>query len=64
MHPTQKTDKKFETQLEKETQEEITKIQEDYEKNRDKVVDMLVAKVLEVDLSIPNSVEEKFAKKK
>lgn len=64
MHPTQKTDKKFETQLEKETQEEITKIQEDYEKNKDKVVDMLVAKVLEVDLSIPNSVKEKFAKKK
>ena len=41
-----KTDKKFETQLEKETQEEISKIQEDYEKNKEKVIDMLVAKVL------------------
>ena len=30
----QKTDKKFESQLEKETQEEITRIQEDYEKNK------------------------------
>jgi hypothetical protein len=60
----QKTDKKFETQLDKETAEEIAKIQEDYEKNKSKVVDMLVAKVLEVDLSIPNSVKEKFTKKK
>lgn len=60
----QKTDKKFESQLEKETQEEISRIQEDYNKNKDKVIDMLVAKVLEVDLSIPNSVKEKFTKKK
>ena len=30
----QKTDKKFESQLEKETQEEISRIQEDYEKNK------------------------------
>ena len=64
MHPIKKTDKKFETQLEKETQEEIAKIQKDYEKNKDKVIEMLVAKVLEVDLTIPNSVKEKFAKKK
>lgn len=64
MRPIQKTDKKFETQLEKETQEEIAKIQVDYEKNKDKVIEMLVAKVLEVDLTIPNSVKEKFAKKK
>lgn len=60
----QKTDKKFETDLEKETQEEISKIQVDYEKNKSKVIDMLVNKVLEVDLSIPNSVKEKFLKKK
>jgi|JI9StandDraft_2_1071091.scaffolds.fasta_scaffold1299455_1 hypothetical protein len=60
----QKTDKKFETDLEKETQEEISKIQEDYEKNKSKVIEMLVSKVLEVDLSIPNSVKEKFLKKK
>lgn len=60
----QKTDKKFETDLEKETQEEISKIQQDYEKNKAKVIDMLVQKVLEVDLSIPNSVKEKFVKKK
>lgn len=60
----QKTDKKFETDLEKETQEEISKIQQDYEKNKTKVIDMLVQKVLEVDLSIPNSVKEKFVKKK
>lgn len=59
-----KTDKKFETDLQKETQEEISKIQEDYEKNKGKVIEMLVNKVLEVDLSIPNSVKEKFLKKK
>ena len=50
--------------MEKETQEEIAKIQEDYEKNKNKVIDMLVNKVLEVDLTIPNSVKEKFIKKK
>jgi hypothetical protein len=60
----EKTDKKFETDLERETQDEILKIQEDYEKNRDKVIEMLVNKVLQVDLSIPNSVKEKFLKKK
>lgn len=60
----EKTDKKFETDLERETQEEILKIQEDYEKNRDKVIEMLVNKVLQVDLTIPNSVKEKFLKKK
>ena len=60
----QKTDKKFETDLQKETKDEIAKIQEDYEKNKSKVIDMLVNKVLEVDLSIPNSVKEKFLKKK
>ena len=50
--------------MDRETQEEIQKIESDYAKNKDKVIDMLVAKVLEVDLSIPNSVKEKFQKKK
>lgn len=50
--------------MERETQEEIAKIQDDYEKNKSKVIDMLVNKVLEVDLTIPNSVKEKFLKKK
>lgn len=50
--------------MEKETQEEIEKIEEDYNRNKDKVIDMLVKKVLEVDLTIPNSVKEKFLKKK
>lgn len=50
--------------MEKETQEEISKIEQDYDKNKSKVIDMLVQKVLEVDLTIPNSVKEKFIKKK
>ena len=49
--------------MEKETKDEIKKIQEDFERNKDKVIDMLVEKVLHVDLSIPNSVKEKFTKK-
>lgn len=50
--------------LENETRDEINKIQQDYNQNKQKVVDMLVEKVLEVDLTIPNSVKEKFVKKK
>ena len=59
----QKTDKKFENELDQETKEEIKKIEEDYARNKDKVIKMLVQKVLEVDLTIPNSVKEKFQKK-
>ena len=59
----QKTDKKFENELDQETKEEIKKIEEDYARNKDKVINMLVQKVLEVDLTIPNSVKEKFQKK-
>lgn len=61
---TQKEDKEFELNLERETAEEIRKIEEDFNKNKDKVIQMLVDKVLEVDLTIPSSVKEKFAKKK
>ena len=50
--------------MDQETQEEIKKIEEDYGRNKDKVIEMLVQKVLEVDLTIPNSVKEKFQKKK
>ena len=50
-------------QLERETKDDIKKIQQDFDRNKDKVIEMLVEKVLHVDLSIPNSVKEKFAKK-
>lgn len=50
--------------LERETAAEITQIEKDFRTNKDKVIDMLVAKVLEVDLSIPSSVKEKFIKKR
>lgn len=50
--------------MERETAAEIKKIEEDFSKNKDKVIQMLVDKVLEVDLTIPSSVKEKFLKKK
>ena len=50
-------------QLERETKDDIKKIQSDFDRNKDKVIEMLVEKVLHVDLSIPNSVKEKFARK-
>lgn len=50
--------------LEKETAAEIAQIERDFKANKDKVIDMLVAKVLDVDLAIPSSVKEKFSKKK
>ena len=60
----QKEDKEFEAALEKETAEDIKQIEKDFAQNKDKVIEMLVAKVLEVDLSIPSSVKEKFVKKR
>lgn len=60
----QKEDKEFEISLEKETRVEIEQIERDFKANKDKVIEMLVAKVLEVDLSIPSSVKEKFVKKR
>ena len=50
--------------LEKDTAVDIKQIEKDFTQNKDKVIQMLVAKVLEVDLSIPSSVKEKFVKKK
>ena len=50
--------------MEKETAEDIKQIEKDFAQNKDKVIEMLVAKVLEVDLSIPSSVKEKFVKKR
>jgi hypothetical protein len=50
--------------LERETATEIAQIEKDFKANKDKVIDMLVAKVLDVDLTIPSSVREKFSKKK
>ena len=63
MYLSQKEDKEFELQLERENKEDIKKIQHDFDANKEKVIEMLVEKVLHVDLSIPNSVKEKFAKK-
>ena len=59
-----KEDKEFEAALEKETAGDIKQIEKDFSQNKDKVIEMLVAKVLEVDLSIPSSVKEKFVKKR
>lgn len=50
--------------LEKETATEIAQIEKDFKANKDRVIEMLVNKVLEVDLSIPSSVKEKFVKKR
>lgn len=51
-------------QLEQETADEIKQIEKDFTSNKSKVIEMLVEKVLEVDLTIPSSVKEKFVKKK
>ena len=48
----------------KETEVEVKLIRKDFSNNKDGVMKMLVEKVLEVDLSIPNSIREKFLKKK
>jgi hypothetical protein len=37
-------------------------IERDFKANKDKVIDMLIAKVMNVDLSIPSSVRERFKK--
>ena len=53
----QKEDRDEEKRLEEQTKVEIPQIEKDFKANKDKVIDMLVAKVLEVDLSIPSSVK-------
>ena len=60
---TQKQDKEFENKLQKETNIDIEKIEQDFKKNKNSVVNMLIDTVLHVDLSIPNSVKEKFENK-
>jgi hypothetical protein len=49
--------------LKDETDKEISQIESDFKQNKDKVIEMLINKVLDVDLSIPSSVREKFTKK-
>lgn len=53
---TQKEDKEFEDRLKKETEEDIKKIYLDFEKNKDKVINMLIENVLRVDLTIPMTI--------
>jgi hypothetical protein len=42
---------------------EINKIYKDFERNKDAVINMLIENVLNVDLTIPMTIREKFAKK-
>ena len=58
-----KEDKDFEDKLKHETQEDIKKIYQDFERNKDKVINMLIENVLSVDLTIPMTIREKFASK-
>lgn len=59
----QKEDKEFEDKLKEDTQVDIKKIYQDFEKNKDRVINMLIENVLSVDLTIPMTIREKFATK-
>eukprot|EP00343_Euplotes_focardii_P000987 CAMPEP_0205804020 /NCGR_PEP_ID=MMETSP0205-20121125/6792_1 /ASSEMBLY_ACC=CAM_ASM_000278 /TAXON_ID=36767 /ORGANISM="Euplotes focardii, Strain TN1" /LENGTH=95 /DNA_ID=CAMNT_0053072917 /DNA_START=91 /DNA_END=378 /DNA_ORIENTATION=- len=47
-------------EIEAETQEEISKIQQDYEDHKDDVVDFLIENVMNVNLEIPRVVRGDF----
>lgn len=58
-----KEDRQFEIDLRAKTDQEIDQIRADFNRNKDRVVQMLVQNVLNVDLEIPVSIREKFTKK-
>jgi V-type H+-transporting ATPase subunit G len=47
--------------IEEETNREITSIQEDYDENKDKVIDFLIDRVMNVDLEIPRVVKGDYS---
>ncbi|KAM3139467.1 hypothetical protein pb186bvf_008492 [Paramecium bursaria] len=51
---------KEEEELERKTQEELKKIEADYEANKAKVIEMLVQRVINVELEIPRVVKAQF----
>ncbi len=44
---------KEEEELERKTEEEIKRIYDDYDKNKQKVIDLLIERIIHVDLEIP-----------
>lgn len=59
----QEEDREYETKLKATTDYEIERIRTDFQRNKDRVIKMLVQNVLNVDLEIPISIKEKFTKK-
>ena len=47
-------------ELEAKTEHEIAAIQSDFEANKDKVIDLLLKNVMEVDIEIPKVVKGNF----
>ncbi len=47
-------------ELEAKTDHEIVAIKSDFEANKDKVIDLLLRNVMEVDIEIPKVVKGKF----
>jgi V-type H+-transporting ATPase subunit G len=51
---------KEEEELERKTEDEIRRIYEDYERNKQSVIEMLIERIIHVDLEIPLVVKGNF----